>query len=291
MAAALPIGDPNNGTNAPVIVSGGMAFEFTVGAAVPSGWLVAPKSSLVDPTLTASVVNEIITNGVNEANRVRAQIRLPLGTRTKMVLSVADSSGEVLGLFRMLDATVFSIDVAVTKARNTEYYADADELNPVDQLPGVDPGAAFTNRTFRYLAQPRFPNGIDGTNPPPFSTLNEAGINPATAENIAGHVPVLGFQTVLGFDSGHVGRNFRNTTDDLTLQSGIVFFPGSTPLYVNEALVGGFGVSGDGVDQDDVVTVGGSRPYLPPSSVRRADQVFFNDVRLPYFKFPRNPFA
>ncbi len=287
----LPIGSKNNGTNAPVTVSQGMSFEFTVGASVPSGWLVAPKSSLVDPTLTASVVNEIITNGVNEANRVRAQIRLPLGTRTKMVLSVADSSGEVLGLFRMPDATVFSIDVAVTKARNTEYYADADELNPVDQLPGVDPGAAFTNRTFRYLAQPRFPNGIDGTSPPPFSTLNEAGINPATAENIAGHVPVLGFQTVLGFDSGHVGRNFRNTTDDLTLQSGIVFFPGSTPLYVNEALVGGFGVSGDGVDQDDVVTVGGSRPYLPPSSVRRADQVFFNDVRLPYFKFPRNPFA
>jgi uncharacterized protein GlcG (DUF336 family) len=287
----LPIGSKNNGTNAPVTVSQGMSFEFTVGASVPSGWLVAPKSSLVDPTLTASVVNEIITNGVNEATRVRAQIRLPLGTRTKMVLSVADSSGEVLGLFRMPDATVFSIDVAVTKARNTEYYADADELNPVDQLPGVDPGAAFTNRTFRYLAQPRFPNGIDGTSPPPFSTLNEAGINPATAENIAGHVPVLGFQTVLGFDSGHVGRNFRNTTDDLTLQSGIVFFPGSTPLYVNEALVGGFGVSGDGVDQDDVVTVGGSRPYLPPSSVRRADQVFFNDVRLPYFKFPRNPFA
>jgi uncharacterized protein GlcG (DUF336 family) len=287
----LPIGNAFNGTNAPVVVSQGMAFEFTVGASVPSGWLVAPKSSLVDPTLTASVVNEIITNGVNEATRVRAQIRLPLGNRTKMVLSVADSSGEVLGLFRMPDATVFSIDVAVTKARNTQYYADADELNPVDQLPGVDPGAAFTNRTFRYLAQPRFPNGIDGTNPPPFSTLNEAGINPATAENIAGHVPVLGFQTVLGFDSGHVGRNFRNTTDDLSLQSGIIFFPGSTPLYINGALVGGFGVSGDGVDQDDVVTLGGSRPYLPPSSIRRADQVFFNEVRLPYFKFPRNPFA
>ncbi|HBI46872.1 MAG TPA: hypothetical protein DDY78_29070, partial [Planctomycetales bacterium] len=70
--------------------------------------------------------------------------------------------GAILGLFRMPDATIFSIDVAVAKARNEAYYNDATQLQPIDQVPGVAPGVAFTNRTYRYLAEPRFPEGIDG---------------------------------------------------------------------------------------------------------------------------------
>ena len=74
-------------------------------------------------------------------------------------------------------------------------------------------------------------------------------------------------------------------------QNGIVFFPGSTPLFNNTLLVGGFGVSGDGVDQDDVVTFSGSGSFLPrrESDVTRADEVFVDGVRLPYQKFLRNP--
>ena len=41
-------------------------------------------------------------------------------------------------------------------------------------------------------------------------------------------------------------------------QSGVVFFPGSAPLYRNGVMVGGLGVSGDGVEQDDYVTAGGA---------------------------------
>jgi uncharacterized protein GlcG (DUF336 family) len=36
-------------------------------------------------------------------------------------------------------------------------------------------------------------------------------------------------------------------------------FPGSVPLYKNGVLVGGIGVSGDGVDQDDLVSYMGRR--------------------------------
>ena len=68
----------------------------------------------------------------------------------------------------------------------------------------------------------------------------------------------------------------------------MVFFPGSAPLYRNGQLVGGLGVSGDGVDQDDFVTAGGAAGFEPPASMR-ADQVFLRGVRLPYWKFPRNP--
>jgi len=71
-------------------------------------------------------------------------------------------------------------------------------------------------------------------------------------------------------------------------QSGIVFFPGSEPLYKNGVLVGGLGVSGDGVDQDDFVTAGGAAGFEPVASIR-ADQIVINGVRLPYLKFPRNP--
>jgi hypothetical protein len=71
-------------------------------------------------------------------------------------------------------------------------------------------------------------------------------------------------------------------------QSGIVFFPGSAPLYRGGKLVAGLGVSGDGVEQDDYVTAGGATGYEAPASIR-ADQIVLRGVRLPYWLFPRNP--
>jgi len=59
-------------------------------------------------------------------------------------------------------------------------------------------------------------------------------------------------------------------------------------LYRNGILVGGLGVSGDGVDQDDYVTSGGTGGFEAPANIR-ADQIMDQGVRLPYFKFPRNP--
>ena len=71
-------------------------------------------------------------------------------------------------------------------------------------------------------------------------------------------------------------------------QSGIVFFPGSTPLFKNGQMVGGIGVSGDGVEQDDLVAAAGATNFAPPPGLR-ADQTLVGGIRLPYFKFPRNP--
>jgi uncharacterized protein GlcG (DUF336 family) len=267
------------------------------GEQVPTGWLVNPTAG---SSLTAQQVEDIITRGIAEAQRVRAAIRLPLGERTAMVLAVTDTDGTVLGLYRMEDATIFSIDVAVAKARNVTYYADPAEIKAIDRVdgdgdgtPDVDAGVAFTNRTFRYLAEPRFPSGIDGP-APPFSTLLTPGVNPKTAENMSGVTPLASdFTTVLGYDAFNPGTNFREDLPSTGYQNGVVFFPGSTPLYNNTALVGGFGVSGDGVDQDDVVTFVGAGEFLPyrDSPVTRADEVFVRDVRLPYQKFLRNPHA
>jgi hypothetical protein len=150
-------------------------------------------------------------------------------------------------------------------------------------------GLAFTNRTFRFLAEPRYPAGVDGSLPPVFSILTDPGINRKTAENIsqASPTPASQFTSVMGFDAFHAGRNFHDPSD-IANQNGIVFFPGSSPLYQSTILVGGFGISGDGVDQDDVVTFAGQQGFAPPQNLR-ADMTFYRGVRLPYQKFNRNP--
>jgi hypothetical protein len=53
-------------------------------------------------------------------------------------------------------------------------------------------------------------------------------------------------------------------------------------------MVGGLGVSGDGVEQDDFVTAAGAAGFEAPANIR-ADHVIDRHVRLPYIKFPRNP--
>lgn len=270
------------------------------GQVAPQGWLVLPHDSPIGD-LNAEQVQQLVQAGIAEAAQTRAGIRLPLGSRARMVFTVADTDGNVLGLYRMQDATYFSIDVATAKARNTAYYADPAAIQPSDRVevePGGDllpPGVAFTNRTFRFLAEPRYPSGVDASPPGPFSILNDPGqaINPATnlpgVESTGAAVPFTAYQSVLGFDAFNPGTNFRDPGNPAN-QNGIVFFPGSTPLYRNTTLVGGFGVSGDGVDQDDVVTFFAARDMLPPDPVLRADEVFVRGVRLPYQKFNRNPF-
>jgi uncharacterized protein GlcG (DUF336 family) len=244
------------GTNAAAAPGGAYAIGPLAGKAAPEGWLVGPKAG---PTLSADEVRSIIDRAVARAAVTRAQIRLPLGTRTKMVVSVADLDGNILGLYRMPDATVFSIDVAATKARNVVYFSGS-AVDPAD-LPGVPAGTAVTNRTIGFGSQIFFPSGIFNSTPGPFRNLYEFdAANPCTQ-----------------------GRQPKTAN-----QSGIIFFPGSAPLYKAGKLVGGLGVSGDGVEQDDYVTAAGAQGFEAPEA-SRADQVMIRGVRLPYWKFPRNP--
>lgn len=309
-----PLTGAVNGIDQPVNTGGDLAIN---GQSVPFGWLVEAHDGgdfdgIPGPDITKAEVEQIINAARAEADRVRAAVRLPVSSRTRMVFSVTDKSGEVLGLFRMRDATVFSIDVAVAKARNTAYYADPVQIQAIDQVPGVPAGTAFTNRTIRFLAEPRFPDGIDAGAPnQTFSILDD--IANATGLPLGGKangialvesnapISVSAFDSVLGHDAFNPNTNFRDPGDGAVgtgdplddrkrNQNGIVFFPGSTPVYGSSGqLIGGFGVSGDGVDQDDVVTFAGAQGFLPPDAVVRADEVFVNQVRLPYQKFLRNP--
>ena len=242
------------------ITAGDVKGDYLIGpldspASAPEGDLVAPRDG---SALTASDVRRILDRAVATANQTRAAIRLPIGSRTRMVIAVTDVDGTILGLNRMPDATFFSIDVAVAKARNMVYFASRAGA---PDLPGIPAGTAVTNRTIGFGAQPFFPPGIDGSEHGPFFDLYaQDTVNPCTQ-----------------------GSQPANPN-----QNGIVFFPGALPLYRNGVLVGGLGVSGDGVEQDDYVTSGAAQGFEAAPDIR-ADRVFIDGVRMPYLKFPRNP--
>jgi uncharacterized protein GlcG (DUF336 family) len=279
----LGTGKHNDGTNEPVQPGGtGLPID---GLPVIDGWLVTPHAG---GGLTAEDVTRIIVQGIQQAEFTRAAIRLPLDNRARFVFAVTDKDGNVLGMYRMPDATVFSLDIAVAKARNVAYYANAAKLQAVDQVAGVPAGTALTNRTFRYLALSHLPEGIDFAPPGPFSILNDGGTDPTTGLNIGAPLPASAFTSVMGHDVFNPGTNFHDPTNPLN-QNGIVFFPGAVPLYKNGQLVGGLGVSGDGVDQDDVATFAASNGFGVPLTIPRADQTYYKGIRLPYQKFNRNP--
>ena len=72
------------------------------------------------------------------------------------------------------------------------------------------------------------------------------------------------------------------------LPNGITIFPGGFPLYRKSELIGAIGVSGDGVDQDDIIAASGCEDFLADPNIR-ADTFAYQGFRLPYAKFPRNP--
>jgi len=248
---------------APAGVSAGNANgSFVIGplaspGPAPDGDLIARRAGASG--LTIGDVDTIIATAIATANSERAVIRVPNGSSARFIFAIADINGDLLALYRMPDATIFSADVAVAKARNVIYFS-SQIVDPQD-LPGVPAGTAVTNRTIGFGAQPFFPPGIDSNPPGPFFDLYR-------------------------YDVAHPCTNGHQATNQF--QNGIVFFPGSTPLYKNGVLVGGFGVSGDGVDQDDYDTASAAQNLLPDPS-KRADQIEIQGVRLPYFKFPRNP--
>jgi uncharacterized protein GlcG (DUF336 family) len=254
-----------SGTSPGTTVSGAYEVGPMAGTLPPEGYLVGPNAG---SALSQSDVDEIIMNAVATAETTRAVIRLPSGSKARMTIAVSDLDGTILGFYRMADGTVFSADVAASKARNVIWFSSSG----VTDLPGVPSGTAVSNRTVSFGAQPLFPPGIDGSGNGPFFSLYQYDTaNPCTQ-----------------------GSDTAGNT------SGIVFFPGSLPLYRNGVLVGGLGVSGDGVDQDDFVTGGavnaacgaggpcGVPDFQAPANIR-ADQVVIRNVRLPYLKFPRNP--
>jgi uncharacterized protein GlcG (DUF336 family) len=277
--------------------SGRLVVPPRDGLQAPEGYILGPRGSRMPGGPSVDEVRRIVEQSVDVSLRTRAMIRLPANQPARMVIGVSDQAGDILAVFRMADATVFSADVAMTKARNAYYFSTREgydvlrsyvQNNPYDRYtwepePPAGQGWAVTARTLSFGGQPLFPPGIDleeegdggddthATPGPWFDLFVYDSVNPCTE----GPGPSRG-----------ANRAFLN-------QSGIVWFPGSAPLYRDGVLIGGLGVSGDGVEQDDYVSQLGSEGFHPPDSLRVDNSIVRTGsgkiVRLPYLKFPRHP--
>ena len=182
----------------------------------------------------------------------------------------------------MNDATRFSHDVAVQKARTASFFSDDRH--------------ALSTRAVGFVSQRFFPPG----------------------QSSQGRGPLYHVQNELSTPAN------LTATPSGPLRDGITIFPGGFPLYKNGKLVGGIGISGDGVDQDDIIGFAGTKGFRPAAEIRSdelpvaANSRFLRTkfeelnnmfslssglvsqvrsllveglkgVRLPYVKFPRNP--
>ncbi len=221
------------------------------------------RSAIIDDPLgglSAGDVTNILAAAAARASFTRTGIRLPRGrVPAQVFISVVNNPGPgggpatVLGTFRTPDATIFSWDVSVQKARTAVYFSSTNLLGAVTNV-------ALSCRSVGFLAQSLYPPGIDGTAPGPFNGMQEA-----------------------------ISDSASTVPPDPNLPNGITIFPGGFPLYnADGELIGGIGISGDGVDQDDIIGASGSVMHLPPGD-RFAFRFVIGGARLPYAKFPRNP--
>ncbi|MFT7527325.1 MAG: hypothetical protein ACI9LY_002480 [Arenicella sp.] len=250
--------------------------------------------------LTANEVRVLISNALRVANRARAQIRNPASSGARVSVSIVDSNGVALGIARSIDAPIFGTDVSLQKARTAAFFSradagqiliDAGHKHFVDSvrafgLPtALSDGIAFSDRAGGNLSRPFYPDGIDGNPNGPFSFPFSVW----SPFNVGLQFHLIGARlTAPGI----------NCTGIPNLKNGMQIFPGSVPIYRGRQLIGGIGVSGDGVDQDDMISflglhnagleLGGAINNADPAI--RADTLSPRGVRLRYVNCPQSPF-
>ena len=303
-------------TDAFVLSDGTGTNRFPVRAATDAASVPGP--------LTEPEVRAILEEAFIVMTRARAQIRQPLDSRAQVSISVVDTHGEILGIVRSPDAPIFGTDVSLQKARTATFFSNSVAATQMLATPVAapyvqairnflnDPNAltgtvAFADRSGGNLARPYFPDGEVGRPHGPisqpideFSPFNNGLQLDFVIGNIGAHVAFVGDpiaadtpQRCTTLPDAAPGQN--------RLENGIQIFPGSVPIYRGNQLIGGIGVSGDGIDQDDMISflglhnagqrVGGIGNA--PTSIR-ADNVVVDlgdaNVRLRYINCPFAPF-
>lgn len=297
-----------------ILSDGAGRNRFPIKAAADGGGSEMP--------LTKDEVRQLLETAHQTMSAARGQIRRPLNQSARVSMVVVDTTGEILGLVIGSDAPIFGLDVAVQKARTATFFSselaatylvglNRDEISDYVQRVRVflnDPLAltgqhAFSDRAGGNLSRPYFPDGELGrphgplsrpiTEWSPFATgLQESLVRPELVKH-------LGFVDGVSEDPGaNECVGLSNEGNDIhLLENGIQIFPGSVPIYRGSTLIGGIGVSGDGVDQDDMIAflsvhlageASGTFGNAPKEI--RADTIEVDNVRLRYISCPFNPF-
>jgi len=233
----------------------------------------------VGTALSAQEVRTVLEQAFTIMSRARGQIRQPLDSRAQVTVSMVDTRGVVLGIVRAPDAPIFGIDVSLQKARTSAFFsgpnaaanlladpsADVRSMIPAARTFFNDPNAftghiAFGDRTIGNLSRPYFPDGeVARSNGPfgrpiakfnPFSTGLQSAL---IFGNLGAHL-----QFVTGASATDTPQRCTSIPDAVPgqnrLQNGIQIFPGAVPIYRGSTLIGAIGVSGDGIDQDDMIS-------------------------------------
>lgn len=182
-----------------------------------------------------------------------------------------------------------------------------------DPLALTNGQVAFSDRAGGNLSRPFYPDGIDTNGPGPLSkpqgmwSVFSTGLQLDLAYNaILQHVLFAVGLTAVDVAPGCAGVElvdaatftFAQTVANNRAGNGLQIFPGSVPIFRDATLLGGIGVSGDGVDQDDMIAflglhnagieLGGSIGNAPID--RRADNLAPQGIRLRYVQCPQAPF-
>ena len=304
------------------------AFVLSDGAGVGRFPLRAGTDAAeVGVAISALEAQRILEQAFAVMSKARAQIRQPLDSLAQVTITLVDTRGVTLGLVRSPDAPVFGIDVSLQKARTAAFIshasagaqlladpsADVRSFVPVTRTFLADPAAltgriAFSARAVGNLARPYFPDGELARPNGPLSrpiakwSIFSTGLQSALVlANLAQH---LNFVTGASLVDTPARCSFIPDVAPAQnrLQNGLQIFPGAVPIYRGSTLVGAIGVSGDGIDQDDMIaflglsnaaTVLGTIGQAPAAS--RADTLVFAlgggaTTRLRYVSCPFAPF-
>jgi uncharacterized protein GlcG (DUF336 family) len=299
-----------------VLTDGSGADRFPIRAGTDGADISQP--------LSAAEVRAVLEEAFAVMSRARAQIRQPLDSRAQVSISMVDTRGAVLGLVRSPDAPIFGTDVSLQKARTAAFLSSPHAGTQLLGDPSADvrgfvattraflgnPNAltgtvAFADRSVGNLARPYFPDGEIGRPNGPFSRP-VAQFNPFST-GLQSALVLTNLGQHLNFVTGASGTDTPQRCSFIPdaalgqnrLQNGLQIFPGSVPVYRGNVLVGGIGVSGDGIDQDDMISfLGLHNGALRVGSIgnapvaMRADQLVIAPagVRLRYINCPFAPF-
>lgn len=314
----LPFANTVDAANAPPLAFGSLpgivtsviraapATDFVAGTlnGVP-GQYSSRFPTIAGSNLTAAEVSQILGAAVETSNRVRAAIRQPIGSNARVTIAVVDTNGNVLGIFRQMDAPVFGLDVSVQKARSSNFFARSDAGAKLSAAGfgsyvtrassdgiSLNGSIAFSDRAIGFLHRPLFPDGINGTQAGPFSSplVDWSPFNVGLQLDL---IRTALTSPPMVCDSAAYKRRAILAPCPCTavpeLKNGAQIFAGGVPLYRGTTLVGAIGVSGDGIEQDDIIAAAGANNFAPPISIR-SDNFFVRNVRLPFLKFPPRPF-
>ena len=282
-------------------------------------------AAAVGQPLSAAEARAVLEEAYAVMRHARGQIRRPLDSRAQVTISLVDTYGDVLGVVRAPDAPIFGTDVSLQKARTVAFFSNpvaaqqllddpdaeiADFLqrarvffNDANAFTGK---TAFGARSIGNISRPHFPDGEAARPEGPFSRPI-ADFSPfATGLQIA-----LVKSNLLQHALFVQGAPFSDTpvqctlvppapTGQRRLANGMQIFSGAVPIYRGSTLVGAIGVSGDGIDQDDMISFlgahnGGARVGgigNAPIDIR-ADKIVIPvgaGVRLRYVNCPFAPF-